>query len=117
MDIERKNLEILFLKIPSYKIADQYQATKKIHDYKNVDELLYMQYAKNVYTYNSEDEHRNNYRKLFQDLKDNSEGLPNVFWFIMNTAEKMLTYDGNEIMCKFDEMLRWREISFQLGQD
>lgn len=117
MDIERKNLEILFLKIPSYKIADQYQATEKIHDYKNVDELLYMQYAKNVYTYNSEDEHRNNYRKLFQDLKDNSEGLPNVFWFIMNTAEKMLTYDGNEIMCKFDEMLRWREISFQLGQD
>lgn len=117
MDIERKNLEILFLRIPYYKIAGIHQSVKEKHDYKNVNEALYMQYAREVFSYNSEDERRNNYRKLLQDLKDNSEGAPNVFRFIMNVAEKMLTYDGNEIMCKCDEMLRWREISFQLGQD
>ncbi len=117
MDIERKNLEILFLKIPSYKIEGRHQTTVEKHDYRNVDETLYIQYAKHVFPYNSEDEQRNNYRKLLQDLKDNPGDSSNVFWFIMNIAEKMLTYDGNEIMCKFDEMLRWREISFQLGQD
>lgn len=117
MDIERKNLEILFLKIPYYKITDQHQASGIKHDYSCVNESLYMQYARNVFSHNSEDEQHNNYQKLLLDLKDNPEGLSNIFRFIMNIAGKMLVYEGNEIMCRFDEMLRWREISFQLGQD
>ncbi len=35
----------------------------------------------------------------------------------MKVAEKMLIYDGCEVRCRFEELLRWREISFQLGQD
>ncbi len=117
MDIERKNLEILLIKIPYGKIEEQYQGRGAKHNYRYVNEELYMQYAKSVFPYNSANEQNNNYRKILQDLQDNPEGLPNVFWFIMEIAEKMLVYDGNEMMCKFDEMLRWREISFQLGQD
>lgn len=117
MDIERKNLEILFLKIPYYKIAGQYSEARIKHSYSYVDEELYMQYARSVFPNNSEDEQRNIYQKMRQDLKNNLEDLPNVFRLIMNAARKMLVYDGKEIMCRFDEMLRWREISFQLGQD
>lgn len=117
MDIERKNLEILFLKIPYYKIAGQFSANVIRHNYRHVEEELYMQYARGVFPNHSENEQRNNYQKLCQDLEDNPEGLSNIFRLVMNVAKKMLIYDGNEMMCKFNEMLRWREISFQLGQD
>lgn len=117
MDIEKGNLEILFLKIPYYKILTKRHADGTGHDHKKVDEKLYMQYSQSVFPYYSEDERKNNYMKLIQDMRDNTENSPNIFRFIMNIANRMLTYDGNEITCKFDEMLRWREISFQLGQD
>ena len=92
MDIERKNLEILFLKIPYYKIAAQYSANRIKHSYSHVDEDMYMQCARSVFQNNSEDERHNIYQKLCQDLKDNPEGLSNVFRYIMNIARKMLIY-------------------------
>lgn len=117
MDIEKGNLEILFLKIPYYKITAQTQISETLHNYSKVDKSLYMQHSHSVFPYYSEDERYNNYYKLIQDMKDNPEGRSNVFRFIMRIAQRLLIYDGNEIMCRFEEMLRWREISFQLGQD
>ena len=105
MDTERGNMEILFQKIPYYCISEN-------HDYKTVNRQLYLQYAKDVFSFNSEDEIRNKYIYLEQMVKKG-----NVFSTILDFAKKVLVYDGNEIKCKIDEMLRWREISFQLGQD
>ena len=105
MDTERGNMEILFQKIPYYCISEN-------HDYKAVNRRLYLQYAKDVFSFNSEDEIRNKYIYLEQMVKRG-----NVFSTILDFAKKVLVYDGNEIKCKIDEMLRWREISFQLGQD
>ncbi|MEZ3485954.1 MAG: hypothetical protein K1W22_05000 [Lachnospiraceae bacterium] len=117
MDIEKGNLEILFLKIPYYKILTKRHADGTGHDFKKVDEKLYMQYSQSVFPYYSEDERNNIYRKLTQDMKDNPENSSNIFRYVMKLADRMLTYNGNEVTCKFDELLRWREISFQLGQD
>ncbi|MEY8427438.1 hypothetical protein AALA00_06870 [Lachnospiraceae bacterium 46-15] len=117
MDIEKGSLEILFLKIPYNKISVRQSIGGGRHDYGKVSEELYMQYAQSVFPRYSEDERQNHYLKLVQDMKQNPEGQPNVFRFIMGIAKRLLIYDGNEITCKFDEMLRWREISFQLGQD
>ena len=117
MDIEKGNLEILFLKIPYYKITPRLKADGTGHDHKKVDKGLYTQYSQSVFPYYSENERNNNYLKLLQDMKENKEKSPSVFRFIMGISQRLLTYDGNEMTCKFDEMLRWREISFQLGQD
>lgn len=108
MDTERGNMEILFQKIPYYRISDKHLK----HDYKTVNKQLYFQYAKDVFSFNSEDEVRNKYIYLDQVVKKG-----NVFSTIIDFAKKVLIYDGNEIKCRIDEMLRWREISFQLGQD
>lgn len=108
MDTERGNLEILFQKIPYYYIAS---APIK-HNYKTVDETLYLRYARDVFCANSEDEIRSRYMYLRQMVKDHT-----VFLTILDFAQKALVYDGNEIKCRMDELLRWREISFQLGQD
>ncbi len=117
MDIEKGNLETLFLKIPYHRISAGSRSRGKRHDYRIVNEDLYMQYAQSVFPNYSEDERRNHYRKLLQDMSDHLDGNPSVFRFIMNIAGRLLLYDGEEITCRFDEMLRWREISFQLGQD
>lgn len=108
MDTERGNMEILFQIIPYYRISDKHLK----HDYKTVNRQLYFQYAKDVFSFNSEDEIRNKYIYLDQVVKKG-----NVFSTIIDFAKKVLIYDGNEIKCRIDEMLRWREISFQLGQD
>lgn len=117
MDIEKGNLEIVFLKIPYYKILTRPHFGGLGHNYKHIDKKLYMQNSRSVFPCHSEDERENNYLKLIQDMKDNSENSPSIFRFIMKMAGRLLTYDGNEIICKFDELLRWREISFLLGQD
>ncbi len=112
MDTERGNLEILFQKIPYCRIDCRREGGRIGHDYRTVDERLYLKYARDVFPHNSEDEIRNKY----QFLKEKIEG-ENVFLTIWDFAGKVLIYDGNEIKCRIDEMLRWREISFQLGQD
>lgn len=117
MDVEKGNLETLFLKIPYYKICVRYKVKGKRHDYQKVDEGLYMQYSQSVFPYYSDDERNNIYWKLLQDMEERQNGSSNIFRFIMGIANRLLTYDGNEIACKFEEMLRWREISFQVGQD
>ncbi len=117
MDIEKGNLEIVFLKIPYYKILTRPRAGGMGHNYKHIDKKLYMQNSQSVFPCYSADERENNYLKLTQDMKDNLGNSPSIFRFIMKIAGRLLTYDGNEIICKFDELLRWREISFLLGQD
>ena len=62
MDTERGNMEILFQKIPYYCISEN-------HDYKAVNRRLYLQYAKDVFSFNSEDEIRNKYIYLEQVVK------------------------------------------------
>ena len=115
MDIERGCLEILFKEIPYNKIDTTYLEQR--HDYSTVNESLFLEYSQRVFKHYSEDERRNNYLLLQQQMKDNEVQLPNIFKFVMNFSRRLLTYKGGEIKCKFDEMLRWREISFQLGQD
>lgn len=117
MDIERGCLEILFKEIPYEKITLVCLDPESCHDYSKVNKNLYLQHSSKIFPCYSEDERLNHYEMLNQHLRDNETGKPNIFWFIMNIAVKMLTFNGGEIRCKFDEMLRWREISFQLGQD
>lgn len=117
MDIERGCLEILFKEIPYYKITLNCLGMKDCHDYSKVNEALYLQYSSAIFPNHSEDERRNHYKLVQQYLRENEKGSPNLFWFIIRVAKQLLTYSGGEIRCKFDEMLRWREISFQLGQD
>lgn len=117
MDIERGNLEILFQKIPYTYITMNCFDTGKRHDYNIINKNLYMKYSQEVFVCNSEDERYNNYLLLMQTMGKGKGGRAGIFQMIMSVAEQMLTYNGREIQCRFDELLRWREISFRLGQD
>lgn len=65
----------------------------------------------------TEDERENGYRLACEQMKDAQGENPSVFRIITDMSKKLLRLDGDEIRCRFDQMLRWREISFPFGQD
>lgn len=122
MDIERGNIEIVFQKIPYIYLIRKNEQADFICRYNKVDENLYMRYAAEVFSCATDDERRNNYRYMCEMMQrsetaksDNKK--QNVFRLVYDLAEKMLRMDQKEIMCKFDQLLRWREISLKVGQD
>ena len=121
MDIERGNIKILFQKIPYIYLIKKKDCFHKCCTYNAVSENLYMRYAADVFPNVSDDERRNNYRYMRTQMQEHLNGKKNtegtVFQLVFYLADKMLCIDGNEIKCKFDQLLRWREISLYVGQD
>lgn len=117
MDVERGNIEILFRKIPYNYVIKSLHSYSLNHTYENVNLELYLRYAADVFGYKSEDEQRNNYNLMCQQMKDQDNKNPSVFRLITDLARRMLVLDGDEIKCEFEQLLRWREVSLQLGQD
>lgn len=117
MDIERGNLEILFKEIPYNCIHIIDVLGNMLHTCDSVNKELYLEYARRRFPHSSEDELVNNYFMLVDEM-NNFIGEPkNIFSVLYITASRMLTLQSGEIQCKLSEMLRWREISFQLGQE
>lgn len=117
MDIERGNLKILFNEIPHFRINLNNTLDRSSHTYDNVNKKLYLEYSRRIFPYYSEDERVNNYFLLDEDMKDISDKSKSVFYMIYKIASRMLVLHSGEIQCRLSEMLRWRDISFQLGQE
>ena len=117
MDIENGNLKIIFQKIPYTNINENKPDKDKKHDYYKVNKEQYLKQALTIFPQYSNDEQKHNYYLLEQDMKDKHTDNKSVFQYVINVADKLLVYDGNEVLCKFNQLLRWREISFQFGQD
>lgn len=117
MDKERGNIEILFRKIPYNYIGKRPGFPVPIHTYKKVNKDLYMRYSVEIFGNESEDERENNYKLMQQQMTYGKKGNSSIFRLITDAAQRMLVLDGDEIKCEFEQLLRWREISFQLGQD
>lgn len=121
MDIERGNIEILFQKIHYLDIDGQCGFSKRtdvsVHAYNRIERKLYIWYSEKVFPNMTEDERNNGYLLACEHMKDALGKNPSVFRLITAISQKLLSLDGDEIKCKFDQMLRWREVSFPLGQD
>ena len=124
MDIERGNIEIVFQKIPYMYVIKSWLEMVDYCSYSKIEEDIYMRYSSDVFPCATDDERRNNYLFMCSQMKfqtdlwknDISEDI-GVFQLVFSVANKMLRLDGNEIKCKFDQLLRWREISLLMGQD
>ena len=117
MDIERKNLEILFKEIPYSYIGLRRLPTERYNTYDYINKSIYLEYARRIFSYYSEDERVNNYLLLLEEMEECSEKNLNIFSFIYKISAQMLTLQSGEIQCRLSQMLRWRQISFQLGQE
>jgi hypothetical protein len=100
------------------KEEDEYLLDKKKgRDVYTLYQDIYTPYAYDAYPHNSHDEIDKSYRFLSERMESSDNYRKSIFQIITDLADKMLIYDGAQIKCKFDELLRWREVSFQLGQD
>ncbi|MCI8606384.1 MAG: hypothetical protein HFG72_06035 [Hungatella sp.] len=117
MDIECGNLEILFRAIPFQLIQPMKAKGKDYHGFDQVNQKIYLEYSKQIFQNYSKDEHVNNYYLLDKDMWNDLNNTKSVFYLISEMASRMLIIQSQKIKCRLGEMLRWREISFQLGQD
>ena len=118
MEIEVGNLKIIFQKFTYTSIGrKKLNSGRRYNEYNRIDKETYLREAEAIFRTRSYDELQNNYDILLQSMRGKSSEDISVFNSVMNLTEKLLIYDGSEIRCKFDELLRWREISFYLGQD
>lgn len=119
MEIEITNLKIIFKEI-SYKNINNGNLKDRDRtwvSHSKIGKEIYMQEARRAFCNKTEDEMQNTYHLLEQSMFDPVTKKSSVFNAVMALAEKLLIYDGEEIRCKIDELLRWREVSFQLGED
>lgn len=119
MEIEITNLKIIFKEI-SYRNINNGNLKDRDRtwvSHSKIGKEIYMQEARRAFCNKTEDEMQNTYHLLEQSMFDPVTKKSSVFNAVMALAEKLLIYDGEEIRCKIDELLRWREVSFQLGED
>ena len=110
MDIERGNIEILFQKINYMAVGRQINFGEKLnrqmHSHKNIDRMLYMQCAEYIFPYMNEDERANGYSLACTQMKDVNGENPSVFRLLTDLSKKLLRMDGDEIRCRFEQLLR-----------
>jgi hypothetical protein len=114
MDIERGCLEVLLKKIPhSYLLDDFNCCTKKSNSYTNISKKLFVQHSSEVFPMYTINEIEN----IHDLINEKIGGKRGVFDFISDVSVKFLIYDEDEPQCRYNQILRWRDISFKLGQD
>ena len=123
MDIDRGNLEILYkemdysdITLTAECVANS-RSTNDKNNYQNVRSDLFLKGCKRIYGHYSEDEQLNAYHYLCQQMGTYTQFERSVFQPVVGLSEKILTFEDGEPRCRYEELLRWRAVSFQLGQD
>lgn len=121
MDVERGNLVILFQKVKYLNISGQITVgslkAEREHTFQKIDKNLYLRYSKSVFGYMTDNERENSYQLACGQMKDACGNHSSIFRLLIKMSQKLLNTNGDEIECKFDQMLRWRDLSFLFGQD
>lgn len=121
MDTTGKLLDILFRRIPPERILDSlqnrrfYAGAKKAHDLE-----VFLRYTEPSLWGLSGDEQTQLFhylRKISENLSSKTKTQPSVFYPLVHFGQSVLSIRGDEPLCQFQEVLRWREVYHLLGQD
>ena len=121
MENLRRTLEILFLRANP---EDALCSINGISKYSENLEMLEDEYV-DIATIIDGDFTKDEYRAMHKMAKDvwflddqiDNKKRHNVFYPILNFANRVLTEKNDDIYCKFKQLLRWREMTFILGED
>lgn len=121
MRVQRENLNILFGKIPPEIIAERIVKNHE-HEvsYKSLPRDLFINLSSSLKSNYSKDERREQYNILLNDMKGNDitlSGKSSVFNAVYAFSESVLTTNRYVPICKYDCLLKWNDISHDLGQD
>ena len=121
MRVQRENLNILFGKIPPEIIAERIVKNHE-HEvsYKSLPRDLFINLSSSLKSNYSKDERREQYNILLEDMTGNGIALfgkSSVFNAVYAFSESVLTTNRYVPICKYDCLLKWNDISHDLGQD
>lgn len=111
MDIQIKFLEVIFQQVP----YDEILGNDNSPGSPIIDEEFFTSFSEPYLNNRTTEEIQAIYNYMMNDqtLLPNLEHLS----LIIDIANKVLTFNGNEIQCKYLDLLRWRKLSFSLGDD
>lgn len=113
MDTIRGCLEVLFKEIPNQEVSTNVGEENKSHNAFRIDKQLFLSYAYKIFPQYSKDE----IIQVQEWVQDHLVENQSVFILLAKVGEDFLVCDNKEPQCKYEQILRWRDISFQLGQD
>lgn len=124
MKHQRQNLDIVFHAIQPELILDslsQRGAMPAEVNSRRIDREEYLHCAAARLRGHSLDELENLHRLLCQDMEPENGGRtggkPGVFHLLFRYGRAVLKLDSGVPVCRFPELLDWRDISHRLGQD
>ncbi len=120
MDTLGKLLDILFRKIPQERVLNKLRQYKEHLHYPHNSQDVFLRYADTVLRGYSEDEQKQMFLYLKHCTDKRSEEIrshPSVFLPLVEFGHQVLTIQGDTPVCRFEDVLRWREVYHLLGQD
>lgn len=121
MENLRRTLEISFLRANPEDVLD---CMYDVSDSSDTLEMSRESYA-DIATVIDGNFTRDEYVAMYKMAKDvwfysqemNDDKRHNVFYAVLNFANHVLVEKNDNIYCRFNQLLRWREITFLLGED
>ncbi|MFT9057746.1 MAG: hypothetical protein ABF449_14290, partial [Ethanoligenens sp.] len=109
-------LDVLFCEFsPSLVLTSIFSESQENHAvrYNKIDFNHFYNYALRELGRYSEDE----ISCLYKNVKSRLKGKFGVFGLLADYAKTALVMDRDEPKCRFQDAIRWREISYKIGQD
>lgn len=85
-----------------------------------IGESVYQDVAHSLFPHSSHEEQENCYYGMVAQMRPPSPavaGLPSVFYLLVRMGSRALCQSGEVLLCRFSEMLAWRSVYHELGQD
>lgn len=117
MDIERRLLKLLFCRIDPNAVLKNADPSAL----NNQEDVSYIHLCEKIFRSNSSDlfvNYTGNEQKNIWTFLDKELGQRDgVFGFVAEMAEHWLCLEEDFPCCRYEQIFRWRDASFQLGQD
>ncbi|MZK50964.1 hypothetical protein [Clostridium beijerinckii] len=123
MDILKSALVTIFKEQNPYKILKNHyylmDMHKKENNYSIINKKTFIDLHQQLEKEYSKDEIENLYDVVNEKMKNDSGKYihKNIFNLLINYSEEMLEYCGNNVKCKYKQLLKWRMSTLKLDQD
>lgn len=120
MKHQRQNLDIVFRGIQPEQVRDglftPHQKGCELNS-RTIGREEYLYYAAGQLPEYSLDELENLHTLLCQDMRARRGGQTGIFHLLFSYGQSVLKLEQGVPVCRFEELLDWRDISYRLGQD
>lgn len=122
MDILKTPLIAIFKEQNPYRILENYYKFDDFKDnnYKTLNQNAFKDLCQQIDVQYSKDDVENLYYVVKDNMQKEVQGHDfnkSVFNLLINYSEKMLENQGNNVKCRYKDLLKWRMVVLKLDQD